>query len=83
MKMTAHEFIHRSAQVLAAAERGETVTVINNGTAVARVMPISHGDVHTYSTDRMGAIQPPPGLGLPGLTDKEFEPRESRRAGGR
>ncbi|WYB30828.1 type II toxin-antitoxin system prevent-host-death family antitoxin [Streptomyces sp. SM1P] len=73
MEMTAREFTHRSAQVLATAERGETITVTMNGTAVARVVPISNDDVLPYPTDPMGAIQLPD-LGLPDLTDNELKP---------
>ncbi|MFI1782499.1 type II toxin-antitoxin system Phd/YefM family antitoxin [Streptomyces rubiginosohelvolus] len=73
MEMTAHEFTHRSAQVLAMAERGETITVTMNGTVVARVVPISNDDALPYPTDPMGAIQLPD-LGLPDLTDNELKP---------
>ncbi|MFD9844996.1 type II toxin-antitoxin system Phd/YefM family antitoxin [Streptomyces parvus] len=72
MELTAREFTHCSAQVLAAVERGETITVTVNGTAVARVMPISHDDVLPCPTGPMGAIQLPD-LGLPELTDGELE----------
>ncbi|NED00560.1 type II toxin-antitoxin system prevent-host-death family antitoxin [Streptomyces sp. SID6648] len=73
MEMTAREFTHCSAQALATVERGETVTVTMNGTAIARVMPISNDDVLPHPTDPMGAIQLPD-LGLPDLTDEELEP---------
>ncbi|MFG2765833.1 type II toxin-antitoxin system prevent-host-death family antitoxin [Streptomyces rubiginosohelvolus] len=72
MEMTSREFTRCSAQVLAAAERGETITVTVSAAAVARVVPISHHDVLPYPTDPMGAIQLPD-LGLPDLTDEELE----------
>ncbi|MFF3030809.1 type II toxin-antitoxin system Phd/YefM family antitoxin [Streptomyces rubiginosohelvolus] len=68
MEMSSREFAHCPVQVLAAAERGETITVTVNGAAVARVVPITHDDVLPYTTDPMGAIQLPD-LGLPDLTD--------------
>ncbi|MEU6632979.1 type II toxin-antitoxin system prevent-host-death family antitoxin [Streptomyces parvus] len=73
MEMTAREFTHRSAQILAAVELGETITVTRSGIAFARVVPISHDDVLPYPTDPMGAIQLPE-LDLPELTDEELEP---------
>lgn len=72
METTAREFNQRSSQILAAAARGETVTVTKNGTAVARVVPIGDADVPPYPTDPMGTLRLPD-LGLPDLTDDEVE----------
>lgn len=44
METTAREFNQKSSQILAAAARGETVTVTRNGTPVARVVPITEDD---------------------------------------
>ncbi|OLO32742.1 prevent-host-death family protein [Streptomyces sp. MNU77] len=72
METTARDFNQRSSQILAAAARGETITVTKNGTPVARVVPIGDNDVPPYPTDPMGAIHLPD-LGLPDLTDEEIE----------
>lgn len=72
METTARDFNQRSSQILAAAARGESITVTKNGTAVARVVPMGDDDVPPYPTDPMGAIQLPD-LGLPDLTDEEIE----------
>ncbi|MFB7484753.1 type II toxin-antitoxin system Phd/YefM family antitoxin [Streptomyces anulatus] len=72
METTARDFNQRSSQILAAAARGETITVTKNGTPVARVVPIGDDDLPPYPTDPMGAIQLPD-LGLPDLTDEEIE----------
>ncbi|EHM23919.1 MULTISPECIES: type II toxin-antitoxin system Phd/YefM family antitoxin [Streptomyces] len=72
METTARDFNQRSSQILAAAARGETITVTKNGVAVARVVPMGDDDVPPYPTDPMGAIQLPD-LGLPDLTDEEIE----------
>ncbi|MCX4485358.1 MULTISPECIES: type II toxin-antitoxin system Phd/YefM family antitoxin [Streptomyces] len=72
METTARDFNQRSSQILAAAARGETITVTKNGIAVARVVPMGDDDVPPYPTDPMGAIQLPD-LGLPDLTDEEIE----------
>ena len=72
METTAREFNQKSSQILAAAARGETVTVTKNGVAVARVVPIASDDVPPYPTDPMGDIELPD-LGLPDLTDDEIE----------
>ncbi|MFH9475840.1 type II toxin-antitoxin system Phd/YefM family antitoxin [Streptomyces anulatus] len=69
--ITAREFTQRSSQILAAAARGETITVTRNGTAVARVVLISNNDA-SYPTDPMGALQLP-ALCLPELTDEALE----------
>ncbi len=72
METTAREFNQRSSQILAAAARGETVTVTKNGVAVARVIPIAEEDVPAYPTDPMGDLDLPD-LGLPDLDDDEIE----------
>ncbi|MBK3529559.1 type II toxin-antitoxin system prevent-host-death family antitoxin [Streptomyces sp. MBT67] len=72
METTALEFNQRSSQILAAAARGETITVTKNGTVVARVVPITDDDIPPYPTDPMGAIDLPD-LGLPDLTDEDIE----------
>jgi prevent-host-death family protein len=72
MEATAREFNQKSSQILAAAARGETVTVTKNGAPVARLVPIDGGDVAAYPTDAMGDIALPD-LGLPDLTDDEIE----------
>ncbi|WP_241565757.1 type II toxin-antitoxin system prevent-host-death family antitoxin [Streptomyces sp. ZL-24] len=51
METTAREFNQKSSQILAAAARGETITVTKNGTAVARVVPITDDDIPPYPTD--------------------------------
>ncbi|NMO36167.1 type II toxin-antitoxin system prevent-host-death family antitoxin [Streptomyces sp. GMY01] len=71
METTAREFNQRSSQILAAAARGETVTVTKNGVAVARVVPITDEDVPPYPTDPMGEIDLPD-LGLPDLDNDEI-----------
>ncbi|MFI6567116.1 type II toxin-antitoxin system Phd/YefM family antitoxin [Streptomyces sp. NPDC050534] len=72
MEATAREFNQKSSQVLAAAARGETVTVTKNGVAVARVVPIGEDDISPHPTDPMGEIDLPD-LGLPDLTNGEIE----------
>ncbi|ORT60544.1 type II toxin-antitoxin system prevent-host-death family antitoxin [Streptomyces sp. CB03238] len=72
METTAREFNQKSSQILAAAARGETVTVTKNGTPVARVVPITENDIPSFPTDPMGDIELPD-LGLPDLSDDEIE----------
>lgn len=72
MEATAREFNQKSSQILAAAARGETVTVTKNGTPVARVVPITESDIPPYPVDPMGDMELPD-LGLPDLTDDEIE----------
>lgn len=48
METTAREFNQKSSQILAAAARGETVTVTKNGTPVARVVPITENDIPRF-----------------------------------
>ncbi|MCX4664886.1 type II toxin-antitoxin system Phd/YefM family antitoxin [Streptomyces uncialis] len=71
MEVTAREFSQQSSQILAAAARGETITVTKNGVAVARVVPVDD-DIPPYPTDLMGEIDLPD-LGLPDLTDDDIE----------
>ncbi|MDT0307429.1 type II toxin-antitoxin system prevent-host-death family antitoxin [Streptomyces sp. DSM 44917] len=72
MEATAREFNQKSSQILAAAARGETITVTKNGTPVARVVPIAESDIPPYPVDPMGDIELPD-LGLPDLSDDEIE----------
>ncbi|MFF7183549.1 type II toxin-antitoxin system prevent-host-death family antitoxin [Streptomyces sp. NPDC008121] len=72
METTAREFNQKSSQILAAAARGETVTVTKNGTPVARVVPITGDDVPPFPSDPMGGIELPD-LGLPELSDDGIE----------
>ncbi|UQI46061.1 type II toxin-antitoxin system prevent-host-death family antitoxin [Streptomyces sp. HU2014] len=72
MEATAREFNQNSSQILAAAERGDTVTVTKNGRPVARLVPIDAREVPPYPTDPMGDIDLPQ-LDLPDLTDDEIE----------
>ncbi|MGI5217132.1 type II toxin-antitoxin system Phd/YefM family antitoxin [Nocardia sp. CA-290969] len=72
MTVTAREFNQRSSQILAAAARGETVTITKNGVAVARILPISDDDIPDYPTGSIGEIDLPD-LGLPDLSDEEIE----------
>ncbi|KUF13310.1 type II toxin-antitoxin system Phd/YefM family antitoxin [Streptomyces sp. NPDC002795] len=73
METTARDFNQRSSQILAAAERGETITVTKNGRPVARVVPIDADEVPPYSTEPMGDMEIPDiGTG-PDLTDEDIE----------
>lgn len=72
MTVTAREFNQRSSQILAAAARGETVTITENGVAVARILPISDDDIPEYPAGPIGEIAFPD-LGLPDLSDQEIE----------
>lgn len=58
--------------MLAAAARGETITVTKNGVAVARMVPVSDDDVPSHPINPMGEIDLPD-LGLPDLADDEIE----------
>ncbi|MDB1088738.1 type II toxin-antitoxin system prevent-host-death family antitoxin [Streptomyces sp. ACA25] len=69
---TARDFHQKSSEMLAAAARGETVTVTKNGVAVARVVPIADEDVPPYPTDPIGDLVLPD-LGLPDLADDETD----------
>ncbi|WP_338698771.1 type II toxin-antitoxin system prevent-host-death family antitoxin [Streptomyces sp. Q6] len=73
MEATARDFNQRSSQILAAAERGETITVTKNGRPVARVVPIDAAEVPPYSTEPMGDMEIPDiGTG-PDLTNEDIE----------
>jgi prevent-host-death family protein len=72
METTARDFNQKSSQILAAAARGETVTVTKNGVPVARVVPIGDEDVPPYPTGPIGDIELPD-LDLPDLTNDEME----------
>ncbi len=71
MKVTAREVIQRPSHILAAAARGETITVIENGKAVARLVPLSNEDVPPDPTGHMSAV-PLTDLSLPDLTDEKL-----------
>ncbi|MFI1962893.1 type II toxin-antitoxin system Phd/YefM family antitoxin [Streptomyces pathocidini] len=71
METTAREFNQNPSQVLAAAARGKTVTITDNGVAVARMVPIDQ-DIPPYPTDPMGSIDLPD-LTLPDLTNEGIE----------
>ncbi|MFC7932791.1 type II toxin-antitoxin system Phd/YefM family antitoxin [Streptomyces cinereoruber] len=75
MEITAREFGRRPSWVLAAVAAGESVTVTENGVAVARVVPTG-AEVPPYPTDPMGEIDLPD-LGLPesvGWLEEEYGP---------
>jgi len=72
MTVTAREFNQHSSQMLAAAARGEAVTITKNGVAVARISPVSDDDIPAYPTDPIGEIDLPD-LGLPEMSDEEIE----------
>ncbi len=59
MEATAREFNHNSSQILAAAERGETVTVTKNGRPVARLIPYDSDEVPLYPPGPIGDIELP------------------------
>ncbi|WP_406351748.1 type II toxin-antitoxin system Phd/YefM family antitoxin [Streptomyces sp. NBC_00658] len=69
---TAREFNQNSSKILAAAERGDVITVTKNGRPVARVVPISESEVPPYPTDPMGEIELPE-LDLLDLTNEEID----------
>lgn len=54
METTAPEFIRNASRILAAAERGERVTVTRNGRPVAVLTPAGDKDVAPCPTDPMG-----------------------------
>jgi prevent-host-death family protein len=59
MEAAAREFNQKSSQILAAAARGETVTVTENGTPVARLVPISDSDVPPFPTTPLDDLELP------------------------
>ncbi|WP_324788928.1 type II toxin-antitoxin system prevent-host-death family antitoxin [Streptomyces sp. H51] len=56
METTAREFNQNASKILAAAERGERITVTKNGRPVAILSPVSEAEasVSAYPTDPMG-----------------------------
>ncbi|MCP3818393.1 type II toxin-antitoxin system prevent-host-death family antitoxin [Streptomyces sp. A3M-1-3] len=54
METTAREFNQNASRILAAAERGERITVTKNGRPVAILSPVGDQDVAPYPTDPMG-----------------------------
>lgn len=54
METTAREFNQNASRILAAAERGERITVTKNGRPVAVLAPVGDHDVPLYPTDPMG-----------------------------
>ena len=54
METTAREFNQNASRILAAAERGERITVTKNGRPVAILSPVGAQDVVPYPTDPMG-----------------------------
>lgn len=67
MEITACEFDQWSSQILAAAARGEAVTVTEISTPVALVVAINDSEVPLYPTDVVGDLD------LPDPTDDEIE----------
>ncbi|WP_330291468.1 type II toxin-antitoxin system Phd/YefM family antitoxin [Streptomyces sp. NBC_00576] len=54
METTAREFNQNASRILAAAERGERITVTKNGRPVAILSPVGDQDVPAHPTDPMG-----------------------------
>lgn len=54
METTAREFNQNASKILAAAERGEHVTVTKNGRPVAMLSPVMTETIAAYPTDPMG-----------------------------
>lgn len=56
METTARDFNQNASKILAAAERGERITVTKNGRPVAILAPVSDevGTVSAHPTDPMG-----------------------------
>jgi prevent-host-death family protein len=54
METTARECNQNASRILAAAERGERITVTKNGRPVAILSPVAGQDVAPYPTDPMG-----------------------------
>jgi prevent-host-death family protein len=54
METTAREFNQNASRILAAAERGERITVTKNGRPVAILAPVGDQGVAPYPTDPMG-----------------------------
>ncbi|MDQ0993154.1 type II toxin-antitoxin system Phd/YefM family antitoxin [Streptomyces sp. V3I7] len=60
MEITAREFNQNASKILAAAERGELITVIKNGRPVATLSPAGSKTVAPYPTDPMGEDESAP-----------------------
>lgn len=54
METTACDFTRNASQYLAAAERGERITVTRNGRPVAVLSPVTQEPVPDHPTDPMG-----------------------------
>jgi prevent-host-death family protein len=54
METTAREFNQNASKILAAAERGERITVTKNGRPVAILSPVTDETVPPYPTDPIG-----------------------------
>lgn len=72
METTAREFNQNSSRILAAAERGETITVTKNGRPVAVVRPIDDQGVPPYPTGPIGDLAIPTFDGGGDLTNDEI-----------
>ena len=85
METTAREFNQNASKILAAAERGERITVTKNGRPVAILSPVTDEDspdsgsgvqpanpAYPFRTDPMGDLDFPD-LGGPVLDDDEID----------
>lgn len=54
METTARDFNQNASKILAAAERGERITVTKNGRPVAILSPVTEEPVPGHPTDPMG-----------------------------
>lgn len=54
METTARDFNQNASRILAAAERGERITVTKNGRPVAILAPVGEQDIPAHPTDPMG-----------------------------
>ncbi|ARX87174.1 MULTISPECIES: type II toxin-antitoxin system Phd/YefM family antitoxin [Streptomyces] len=74
METTAREFNQKSSQILAAAERGETITVTKNGRPVATIAPYREAEVPPYPTGPIADSIDIPELDLGGdLSNDDME----------
>ncbi|MGV9555250.1 type II toxin-antitoxin system Phd/YefM family antitoxin [Streptomyces sp. NPDC003522] len=71
-EITAREFNQNASEILAAAERGDVITVTENGRPVARVVPPGEREIPPYPTDPMGETELPE-LDLVDLSDEEID----------
>jgi prevent-host-death family protein len=62
MEITAREFNQNASKILAAAERGEVITVTKNGRPVAILSPVGSKTVAPHPTDPMGEDESAPVL---------------------